>query len=258
MIHPIARQVLGCALIAAFSGVLKAGPLPTGFVYLRAMAPEIAQEMRYFGPFNFVGSPIDGYEAPECILTQAAAEALKAVQSEAQKSGLRLKVFDCYRPARAVAHFVRWSQDPADQRMKPGFYPHVDKADFFRLGYVAERSGHSRGSTVDLILVSLTAPAERAAPSADRPLVDCTAPFAERYPDSDLDFGTGFDCMDPLSHPDNDQVSAEAQANRARLAELMMRHGFKPLAEEWWHFTLRDEPFPETYFDFPVTAPDGG
>ena len=243
-------------LMAAVAVSAAAEPLPEGFVHLQRLAPEIVQDMRYHGTYNFIGQPIDGYLAPSCILTRQAAEALQAVQTEVAKEGQRVKVFDCYRPTRAVAHFVRWSQDVADQRMKLAFYPRVDKADFFRLGYVAERSGHSRGSTVDLVLEPIGTPADVAVtPDDGRPLVDCTAPHADRYSDSALDFGTGFDCMDPRSHPDNTEVSAAAQANRARLTAVMVRHGFRPLPEEWWHFTLDDEPFPDTYFDFPVTAP---
>ena len=155
-----------------------------------------------------------------------------------------------------MAHFVRWSQDAADQQMKQEFYPRIDKADFFRLGYVAERSGHSRGSTVDLALEPVVAGS--APVRGDQPLVACTAPHAQRFPDSPLDFGTGFDCMDPFSHPDSVAVPGTAQHNRAQLAQAMDRHGFRALTTEWWHFTLKAEPFPETYFDFPVTAPGVG
>jgi D-alanyl-D-alanine dipeptidase len=232
-----------------------AGHLPEGFVHLRDFAPSIRQDMRYFGNHNFIGRPIDGYLAPECILTRPAAEALAAVQEDVAADGLRVKVFDCFRPRQAVSHFVRWSQDTADQPMKTEFYPNVDKSDFFRLGYVAERSGHSRGSTVDLILEPADAGPMSTEAGGDRPLVACTAPLAERFPDSPLDFGTGFDCMDPRSHPDNTEVPPAAQANRARLTRVMERHGFRGLPEEWWHFTLVAEPFPDTYFDFPVNAP---
>ena len=246
--------VLG-SLLSLPPMAVRAGSLPEGFVRLREVAPSIRQDLRYFGDHNFVGRPIDGYLAPECILSRPAAEALAAVQEAVAADGLRVKVLDCFRPTRAVAHFVRWSQDPADQRMKAEFYPHVDKSDFFRLGYVAERSGHSRGSTVDLILEPADAGAAPVTAGVERPLVACTAPLAERFADSPLDFGTGFDCMDPLSHPDSRGVPPAAQANRALLTRVMERHGFRGLPEEWWHFTLAAEPFPETYFDFPVTAP---
>lgn len=243
------------ALLAAPMALgVQTGALPEGFVYLRESAPDIQQDMRYAGSHNFIGRPVEGYRAPECILTRVAAEALREVQAEVAAAGLRVRVFDCYRPRAAVEHFVRWSRDPSDQWTKPEFYPHVDKADFFRLGYVAKRSGHSRGSTVDLTLV----PADAGAPApvtTDRRAVACTAPFPERFPDSPLDFGTGFDCMDPLSHPDSTAVPPEAQRNRDFLAKTMARHGFRALPEKWWHFTLDAEPFPDTYFDFPVIAP---
>ncbi len=247
---PILAAILALAMVP---GAL-AAPLPDGFVYLRETAPEIAQDMRYYGSHNFIGRPIPGYEAPECILTREAAAALKAVQAEVAAEGLQVKVLDCYRPQRAVAEFVRWGRDSADQRMKTEFYPRVDKADVFQQGYIAERSGHSRGSTVDLVLVPANSPPTPAAPEG--PAVTCTAPFALRFPDSPLDFGTGFDCMDPLSHPDNTAVPAAAQANRTRLARAMENQGFRPLTTEWWHFTLQAEPFPDTYFDFPVAAPE--
>ena len=250
--HPLVRLAL---LVALWPLALEGAELPDGFVYLRQVAPEIAQDMRYHGHYNFIGRPIDGYLAAECILTRPAALALKAVQREVSTAGLRVKVFDCYRPARAVRHFVRWSRDQHDQRMKLAFYPRVDKADFFRLGYVAERSGHSRGSTVDLTLEPRDRPSTPTPTAPERHLVDCTAPQAQRFPDTALDFGTGFDCMDPLSHPDSTAVTPTARANRARLAAVMRRQGFRALPEEWWHFTLRREPFPDTYFDFPVTAP---
>lgn len=255
MSFAVVHVVWLATLMVVPSVAAMAEPLPDGFVHLHALAPEIAQDMRYHGSYNFIGRPIDGYLAPSCILTRPAAEALKAVQTEVGQAGLRVKVFDCYRPTRAVAHFVRWSQDVADQKMKTAFYPRIDKADFFRLGYVAERSGHSRGSTVDLVLEPIQAETDSSVAVDAHTLVDCAAPHAERHPDSPLDFGTGFDCMDPLSHPDSTAVPAAAQANRARLAEAMVRHGFRPLPEEWWHFTLEAEPFPDTYFDFPVTAP---
>lgn len=253
--HPSRTLVALVSLMAAMPLALGADELPGGFVHLREVAPSIRQEMRYFSHYNFIGRPIDGYLAPECILTRPAAEALAAVQEAVAADGLRVKVFDCYRPSRAVAHFVRWSQDPDDQRMKVAFYPHVDKSDFFRLGYVAEHSGHSRGSTVDLILEPAAAVPAGVQGGDEHPLVACTAPLLERFPDSPLDFGTGFDCMDPRSHPDNTEVTPAAQANRARLIQVMERQGFRVLPEEWWHFTLKAEPFPETYFDFPVTAP---
>ena len=227
--------------------------LPEGFVRLRTVAPAIPQDIRYHGSHNFLGRPVEGYEAPECILSKQAAEALKAVSDELAASGQGLLVFDCYRPQRAVADFVAWSKLPVEQQTKGEFYPNVDKKDFFKLGYVAEKSGHSRGSTVDLTIIPLPAP-QPGAYAPGQPLTPCTAPFGQRYGDGGIDMGTGFDCMDEKSHPLTGDVPAEAKANRLRLRELMVKHGFAPYDYEWWHFTLKNEPFPKTFFDFPVTA----
>jgi len=184
-------------------------------------------EARYASPHNFVGRPIDGYDKPLCYLTRPAATALAQVVADLEPRGLTLKVFDCYRPARAVAHFVRWARSLRDQSMKAEFYPQVDKSTLFRDGYVATHSGHSRGSTVDLTLAS-------------------------RADGQELDMGTPFDFFSPRSWPSDRSVSAAAQANRTLLAQAMRRRGFRPYDKEWWHFTLRHEPFPQSYFDFPV------
>ena len=197
------------------------------FVDAAGRVPGLAVAMRYAGADNFVGRPIAGYEAPRCLLTPAAARALAAAQATLAADGLGLKVFDCYRPLRAVADFAAWARDPADTRMKAAYYPHVDKADLFRLGYIAERSSHSRGSTVDLTLV-------------------------RRADGGELDMGTPFDLFDPASATDSDRVGPAASANRGRLRAAMIRAGFVPYPQEWWHFTLRDEPYPSTAFDRPV------
>lgn len=203
--------------------------LPEGFVFLTDIDPSIHQDMRYAGSNNFIGSPITGYLAPVCIITERAARALAAIQRELERQGLSLLVYDCYRPQRAVNHFVRWSQDETDQMNKPQYYPRVDKRDFFRKGYVMQHSGHTRGSTVDLTIVNATTGAP-------------------------LDMGTHFDFMDMLSHPANRQITRKQYQNRQLLRRLMFQHGFVGIATEWWHFTLQQEPYPETYFDFPVTA----
>lgn len=224
---------------------------PPGFVYLRDVAPSIVQDIRYRGYHNFLGRPVAGYGAAECILTRQAAQALAKVQAELEASDLTLRVYDCYRPQRAVDDFIAWSRDPSDQRMKAEFYPRVDKALFFKLGYVAAKSGHTRGSTVDLTIERL--PPHAAAPYAPGdPLTSCIAPFVERYHDGSLDMGTGFDCMDELSHPDA-EIGNIAEAHRKMLAYVMEKNGFKGIEEEWWHFTLANEPYPNTYFDFPIT-----
>ncbi|WP_243360128.1 M15 family metallopeptidase [Fundidesulfovibrio terrae] len=229
------------------------GVLPRGFVSLREVAPEIVQDMRYHGWHNFLGRPVKGYDAPECILTIDTAKALKAVQDELSASGLGLKVYDCYRPKRAVEDFWVWSKNPDDQQAKAEFYPNVDKKDFFDLGYVAKKSGHSRGSTVDLTIVNLPYK-EGEAFTPGQELVPCTASFDWRFKDGSLDMGTGFDCMDELSHSLSTAIPMVAQENRMLLRKIMEKHGFSPYEQEWWHFTLKKEPFPDTYFDFPVSS----
>ncbi len=249
------RTCMSIGVLLTLAGSATAGDLPPGFVYLRDVAPTVRQDMRYYTSHNFTGRAIPGYQAPECILTTPAARALAAVQADLAPSNLSLVVYDCYRPQRAVNDFVTWGQNPAaDQGMKPEFYPRVDKADFVKLGYVADKSSHTRGSTVDLSIVPV--PLVEPAPyRADAPKVDCTAPASQRFRDGSLDFGTAFDCMDERSHIDATAISPAAQHNRALLHDLMLAHGFKDYHEEWWHYTLRDEPFPDSYFDFPVTAP---
>lgn len=208
--------------------------LPEDFVYLKDIAPTIQQDIRYADSDNFVGKPLTGYEDPLCILTKPAAEALLKVQEELNKKGLGLKVFDGYRPQMTVDEFILWSKDSTNQKMKKEYYPRVNKADFFTLGYVAAKSGHTRGSTVDLTLIDLKTAQE-------------------------LDMGTHFDFMDELSHPFNPNVTQEQFKNRQYLNQVMSQHGFIPLNKhdiEWWHFTLKNEPHPDTYFNFPVKKPD--
>lgn len=238
-------------------------PLPDGFVRLSETAPEIAQEIRYTTAYNFVGEPIDGYLAPECVLTEQAAAALKRVAASLARSGLGLKVYDCYRPQTAVNHFARWT-GRTDQSMKDAFYPTEPKGSLFSRGYIATRSGHSRGSTVDLTLVRLPAadavldtfpdPDAGPLPRCDRPRTGPTGPDLEgggRLHERDLDMGTAYDCLSPLAATDSRAVSAEARRNRGRLRTAMSEGGFRNYAKEWWHFTLRGEPH-GTHFDFPV------
>ncbi|MGW8376114.1 M15 family metallopeptidase [Actinacidiphila sp. SB3-2] len=225
---------------------------PREFVALDRVAPGILQEIRYFTPHNFTGVPVDGYREPTCLLTRPAAKALKRVQHRMLRSGYTLKVYDCYRPQRAVDHFVRWAKDLEDQRMKGEFYPEVDKTRLFADGYIAEKSGHSRGSTMDLTMVKLPAKPTRPYVPGEK-LTKCYAPKAERFPDNSLDMGTGFDCFDTRSHTADPRTTPEQKANRLRLKSAMEREGFTNLPEEWWHFTYKKEPFPDRYFDFPVT-----
>lgn len=202
--------------------------LPEGFVYVDEVIPSIKQELRYFGNNNFVGRPIQGYRANRVILTKSAASALRVVQEELSIFGLSILVFDAYRPQQAVDDFVTWSKDLSDTKTKSTYYPRVSKEILFAQGYIAERSGHSRGSTVDLTIVSKKAPFEP------------------------LDMGTGFDFFGPESWPNYAGISTQQRANRLLLQNIMVKHGFNPYPQEWWHFTLKNEPFPSTYFNFPV------
>ncbi|HEY1977959.1 MAG TPA: M15 family metallopeptidase [Candidatus Baltobacteraceae bacterium] len=242
---------------AALAGLLAATPrphgtLPPGFVYLSDVAPSIVQDMRYAGDYNLVGRPIAGYDAPECVLTKQAAQALAGAQREIGDIGLTLRVYDCYAPTRATGDLVAWSKNPSDQAMKAAFYPRVPKTKLFALGFLDVKSAHSRGSSVDVTIERL--------PLRDLPryakgdaLYSCVGPYRERYHDGSIDMGTTFDCMDELSRTDAD-VGPIAASHRQTLATVMHKHGFTSHKEEWWHYTLRWEPFPKTYFDFPIES----
>ena len=201
----------------------------SGFVVLADYVPGIIQEIRYYSTYNFVGDRIDGYEEPVALLTKEAAAALKEVSDEVMAKGYRLKIYDAYRPQEAVTNFVEWAKDTEDTRMKEYFYPDLEKDVLFPQGYIAEHSGHSRGSTVDLTLFDMRT-------------------------EKEVDMGGTFDFFGELSHPDYTGITEEQYANRMILREAMMAHGFKPLVEEWWHFTLEDEPYTDTYFTFPVNS----
>ncbi|MFE3740995.1 M15 family metallopeptidase [Streptomyces sp. NPDC059134] len=242
-----AAPAAGAAPVPAVSGPTA----PPEFVALRTVAPTIIQEMRYPTRHTFLGGPVDGYREPVCIVTRSTALALRAAQSRLLRQGYSLKVYDCYRPQRAVDHFVRWAKDLQDQRMKAEFYPRVDKSRLFEEGYIAEKSGHSRGSTVDLTLVGLPALPTRPYVPGER-LAPCYGPKKERFPDNSVDMGTGFDCFDTLSHTDDPRVTGGQRANRLLLRSALAEVGFTNLPEEWWHFTHRPETFPDRYFDFPV------
>ena len=201
---------------------------PSGFVLLADYVPHIVQEIRYYSTYNFIGERIDGYEEPCALLTVEAARALKAVSAELIVQGLRLKVFDAYRPACAVKQFVLWGIEDQDIRMKPYFYPDLEKQLLFSQGYIASRSSHSRGSAVDLTLLDMQTGKE-------------------------LDMGSPFDWFGEESHPDYRGISEEQYKNRMFLQTAMKRNRFIPIDCEWWHFTLADEPYPDVYFDFPVS-----
>ena len=235
----------------ASADVVKQAP-PGAFVSLHDVDPSIVIEMRYLTSHNFIGRPIKGYRDPLCILTRETAEALDRVQSAVRAKGYTLKVYDCYRPQRSVDSFVHWGKDLSDQRMKAEFYPRVRKARVFKEGYIATQSGHSRGSTVDLTLVRLPAGKQERYHRGDR-LRDCAGPRRKRFRDNTIDMGTGYDCFDTKSHPFNPRVTAKQRRHRMLLRRAMLAEGFKGLETEWWHFTLRAEPYPETFFDFPVS-----
>ena len=199
------------------------------FVMISDVVPDAILEIRYYSTYNFVGDRIDGYEEPLAFLTKEAAAALKEVSDDLKAQGYRLKIFDAYRPQKAVTHFMNWALDKNDTRMKQYFYPELEKDVLFPQGYIAEHSGHSRGSTVDLTLFDMKT-------------------------EKEVDMGGTFDYFGELSHPDYKGITDEQYKNRMILREAMLRHGFKPLVEEWWHFTLKDEPYPDTYFTFPVNS----
>ncbi len=215
------NTVKAMLLILIFALQTAALALPANFVYLSDVGPGIKQDIRYYSTHNFIGKRIAGYQAPRCILTRDTAMALAAIQKILKKRSLSLLVYDCYRPQSAVDNFVAWSKNPLDQKNKMAYYPHIDKPDLFKEGYIASRSGHTRGSTVDLTIVT-------------------------------LNMGTHFDFLDPLSNPLSPHVTGKPKQNRMLLRKLMLQHGFVPLTTEWWHFTLKDETYPDTYFDFPV------
>lgn len=227
-------KAVACLLIVSLPAYVSAAqeraPLPEGFVYVDTIMPEIVIELRYATAHNFVGARIDGYLKPKGILTKQAAYALKNVQAELKPFGLGLKLYDGYRPQQAVDHFVRWAKDREDTTMKSTFYPRVQKMNLIEEAYIAAKSSHSRGSTVDVTLVAL---------QAEKPSIA-------------LDMGSAFDFFGPESWPHHADLSPSQRAHRMLLHILMKKHGFKPYSKEWWHFTWENEPFPETYFNFPI------
>ena len=222
--------------------------IPEGFVEIREIIPDVSLDLRYLTNHNFLGVPVDGYRTEKCYITKAAADSLAKVQEELRKFNLSLKIYDAYRPQRAVDHFVRWAKDLSDTLTKKEFYPTVDKSRLFVDGYIAEKSGHSRGSTIDLTIVPIPLPYQ---PEFDiNNQCECFESTDKRFKDNSIDMGTGFDCFHSLSHTENTNLTQQQRANRLLLKSLMNKYGFKNLAEEWWHFTLRNEPYPSTYFDF--------
>ena len=210
-------------------GVVSETMDPSGFVVLSDLVPSVIQEIRYHSSYNFIGDRIDGYEEPVALITREAARALKTVSNELMVQGYRIKVFDAYRPVSAVKHFMMWGIEDTDIRMKQYFYPGLEKQELFAKGYIAKQSSHSRGSTVDLTLLDMKTGKE-------------------------VDMGSPFDMFGEISHPDYKGITEEQYLNRMLLQGVMVRNGFETLDCDWWHFTLKDEPYPETYFEFPVSA----
>lgn len=225
------RTLLNSCILLIFCLILSScsvlQPVPGTFVDLKKIVPGIEIDLRYYGNHNFLGRPVDGYKREVAYATLEAGLALQALQKDLQKEGLGIKVFDAYRPQQAVDHFKRWAKDIKDTLAKAAFYPEVDKRDLFKLGYIAERSGHSRGSTLDLTLITLKDKKE-------------------------LDMGSPFDYFGEKSHHNYRHLTETQKANRKKLRGLMEKHGFKALDEEWWHYTLKNEPFKDKYFDFPI------
>lgn len=223
------RILVGIFMMMATQGA-NAAPAHEGFVDLADYIPGIVVDARYASDQNFMGRPIDGYQAPKAFMTREAAEKLKVIQRRLTECGLTLRVYDAYRPQRAVDHFMRWTKDPSDTKNKGAYYPDIPKGELVERGYIAAKSGHTRGAAIDLTIAAYT---------EDGRLLD-------------LDMGSRWDFFGPISHPLTKEVTVQQRANRLLLRTLMVDHGFTPYENEWWHFFLDDEPYPDTYFDFPV------
>jgi len=218
---------LKCLFLFVLINLSALAQLPDGFVYVDDVIPDIQIELRYCLNNNFIGQPVEGYNAEVCILSEQATLALKKVQDELKKQNLSLKIYDAYRPQRAVNHFSKWAKNVNDTLMKQQFYPEVDKRNLFKEGYIASRSRHSSGSTLDLTIVDLKTGKE-------------------------FDMGTPYDYFGKASWLINDNLTEDQKSNRMLLHNVMIKHGFRHYPQEWWHFTLRGEPFKDQYFDFPV------
>lgn len=214
-------------LIIGHASIFAQQKLPKGFSYVQDIIPDINFDLRYYGSHNFVGKKIDGYKSPVLILTTAAAQALEKVEKELNKKGMALKIFDAYRPQKAVDHFKKWATNVNDTLGKKEFYPQLDKRNLFKLGFIAGKSGHSRGSTVDLTIITI-------------------------HNRQEIDMGSPFDFFGSISHFDSQEINDVQKHNRTLLKNIMSKYGFKGYAKEWWHFTLINEPYQKTYFDFNV------
>jgi len=236
-------------VVAAGISQASARSLPGGFVYLRDIDPSIVQDIRYATSNNFIGRPIDDYQAGECVVKREVGLRLKAIQQELLKRKPSLKMFDCYRPARASIDMVNWSRDPHDNGNR--FNPAIDKRDLFRLGYIASHSQHSTGAALDLTLVDLTADNSATFDPA-KTYADCTAPVAKRVPEGSIDMGTGYDCTDLKGHTRSSAITPAQRHWREVLIAAMARQGFVNYSKEWWHFSLPGAG--GAAYDFPITA----
>ena len=242
-------NLLVLCLILFIANAALAVELPKDFVNLKEIEPSIIENLRYFSNENFIGRKIDGYNANRVILTHKAAIALVKVQQELLKDGYSLVIYDAYRPQRAVDLFMKWSKDSEDQIAKEKYYPNINKADVFKLGYVAEKSGHSRGSTVDLSIIKVGDSLKPITLQKRQLKNGSIIPFLH---DGTVDMGSSFDLFGEASHHDNNLIEKEFLDQRNYLRRVMKKNGFNDYQEEWWHYTLKDEPFPDTYFDFIV------
>jgi D-alanyl-D-alanine dipeptidase len=242
---------LSTVLVTLLAGSAHAGNRPRDFVDAKTVIPDLIVEIRYAGANNFMGRPIPGYRAARCLLTQDAAKGLQCAADALRPRGFALKVYDCYRPQTAVNAFVAWGRDLRDQKMKLEFYPEIDKRSLFNSGYIASRSGHSRGSTVDLTIVALSSSQASYDPGTSS-FRACDSDAGVRTDDGSTDMGTGFDCFSRLSHTRSTGVNSLQQANRKLLHTSMRQCGWTNNRNEWWHYTLAGEPYPGTFFDFPV------
>lgn len=234
-----------------FALTAEADKMPDNFIDIQKVIPDVVLDIRYYSPHNFVGERVDGYLAPKCFLTKETAQALADVKKDLASYALSLKIYDCYRPQRSVDHFVRWAKEIENTKTMKEFYPTIDKRNLFKDGYIDSKSGHSRGSTVDLTIVPLPAPAQPQY-SPRQELHECYLPAEKRFPDNSVDMGTGFDCFHELSNTANANIGRQQKINRLLLKLLMEKHGFKNYDMEWWHYTLKNEPYPDTYFNFVI------
>ncbi len=246
-------KMISCLMIGQLCYAIPQAMRDKGFVYLHEVDPTIKVSLRYFTPENFVGRRVDGYKKPVVIMTKKAAQALSEVQKSVKKDGYCLVVYDAYRPQQAVNHFVRWGKDIDDKLKKGHYYPRIEKDQVFELDYVAKKSGHSRGSTVDLTIIK-DGEAVQEIQEEERHLCDgCVIKFLN---DGTIDMGSSFDLFDEASHTHNNLIDSKSQERRNYLKKVMEDHGFKNYDCEWWHYTLKNEPFPadkdESYFDFPI------